>query len=82
MEITAKEGFDPGKKVVVNSNCPLDHRCPLPDMCEFIVQSCQQSNTGPPATIYNLPEIDQTKCERCGICVKECRHEALEIVEI
>jgi ferredoxin len=80
MEITAQEEINEDlrkKKIVVNRNCPQTHACPLPDWCESITQQIEASES---TTLYHIPDIDHDTCERCGICVKNCKFSALELV--
>jgi Fe-S-cluster-containing hydrogenase component 2 len=60
--------------IAVNpTKCPQNHRCPSIAMCpqDAITQS----------DIYALPVVDDSKCIKCGICMRYCPKGAFEKTE-
>ncbi len=57
--------------IIVNSNCPANHRCPLIKKCP--AEAIRQEGVG-------APVIDQEKCLECGLCVEECPMAAVEMI--
>ncbi|MFA7074673.1 MAG: 4Fe-4S binding protein [Endomicrobiaceae bacterium] len=56
--------------ITVNKNlCPQNHRCPSIRVCP--VDAISQEG-------FNLPEIDQRKCIKCGKCIKFCPMGAIQ----
>ena len=49
--------------------CPQNHKCPLVRVCP--VGAITQDGFG-------LPQIDDSKCIKCGKCVKTCPMHAVE----
>lgn len=62
------------QELVINKyKCPQNHRCPSIAVCPVGAIS-QKDN-------YYLPEIDLTKCIRCGKCVRFCPKGVLNLVD-
>ena len=55
---------------VVKYRCPQNHTCPAMRVCP--VGALTQ-------TKYEAPKIDQSKCIKCGKCVKFCPMRALAL---
>jgi ferredoxin len=61
-----------GKKIIViKEKCPQNHPCPLVNVCP--VGAISQHN-------FDAPEVDQTKCIACGICIQNCAYGAFNLV--
>ena len=57
-------------KIIVNSNrCPQNHPCPSVAMCP--VNALIQVG-------FAAPSVDESKCIKCGKCVKYCPKRAIE----
>ena len=54
--------------VVINENCPQNHKCPSVNVCP--VGALVQSGD-------NAPTVIQEKCIKCGKCVTFCPKKAL-----
>ena len=62
---------DAKKELVVNKNrCPQNHPCPSVRVCP--VGALSQAG-------YHAPTADQSKCIRCGKCIRACPMRALKL---
>lgn len=57
---------------VNNKRCPSNHACPMVRKCP--AQAILQKG-------FDAPTIDQTKCQDCGICLKNCPYKAFQKTE-
>lgn len=57
------------KVVVDERRCPQNHRCPSIRVCP--VDAITQDG-------YNAPEIDESKCIKCGKCIRYCPTGAIQ----
>ena len=56
------------KLQIIIENCPQNHKCPAVGVCP--VGALSQSG-------FNAPQIDHSKCKRCGKCSNFCPKKAL-----
>ncbi len=56
------------KLIVINERCPQNHKCPSVAVCpvDALIQ-----------TGFSAPVVDESKCIKCGKCVKFCPKKAL-----
>ncbi len=54
---------------IIEKRCPKNHLCPIVKMCPK--DAIRQEG-------YEAPTIDQSKCIKCNICIKNCPHNVFE----
>lgn len=58
---------------IIEEKCPQNHKCPAVGVCP--VGALSQDG-------FNAPQIDHTKCIKCGKCSNFCPKKALVLEEI
>jgi ferredoxin len=59
--------------IVIGNYCPKNHPCPVVKICP-VGAITQQS-------YFSAPQIDYSKCTKCGKCSRYCGYGAFQMID-